>query len=84
MEHRTKKETGSDTATPINFELGGRPGAPTVAVLRNFVRNLAEARCARLLQQSRTRGLHAAIDRTMARAQADALIASFEARCENE
>ena len=70
------REIGPDTAKLTSYELGGRPEAQTVAVLRNLVTNLAEARSGDMVAAVACKRQRAAIDRTVARAEADALVSS--------
>ena len=43
MKYGNKRKIGLDRAKPISYEIGRRPEAPKVAVLRNLVMILDEA-----------------------------------------
>ena len=78
---KTKKygnriEVGPDTVNPISLELGGRLGPQTVSVLQSVTAKLAEARGGELNAAAALRKLRLVIERTLIRAEADALNAT--------
>ena len=40
--HENRNEVGPDTAKPVSFELGGKMGTHTIAVLQEMTTKLAE------------------------------------------
>ena len=68
---------GSDTVKPIHIELGGRPGPQTVSVLQGFTTKLAEARGGQIHAATALRNLRLVLERTVRRAEADALNATI-------
>ena len=67
-----RNEIGPDTVNPINFELGGRPGPQTISVLQGLTAKLAEGG----ELNSVLRRLRLTSERTLIRAEADALNAT--------
>ena len=80
-EKKTKKcgkrnEVGPDTVKPISLELGVRPGPQTISVLQSLTTKLAEARGGELNAATALRKMRPVIERTLIRAEEDALNAT--------
>ena len=71
-----KNEVGPDTAKPISIELGGRMGIQTNGILQGMTTKLAEARGGELNAAAALRKMKLAIERTLLRAEADAINAT--------
>ena len=71
-----KNEIGLDTVKPISIELGGRMGPKTNSVLQNLTTKLAEARGGELNAATAPRKMKLVVERTLIRAEADALNAT--------
>ena len=71
-----KHEIGPDTVKSISIELGGRAGTQTVNVLQNLTTKLAEARGGELNAATALRKMKLFVERTLIRAEADALNAT--------
>ena len=75
MKYGHEKEAGPDTVKPVSCELG-RPGTQTRGFLQQLVTNLADAGKGELNAAAQHERLRVAIESTMVRAEADALIAA--------
>ena len=71
-----KNEVGPDTVKPISIEIGWRMGPQTVNVLQNLTTKLPEARGGELNAATALRKLRLVVERTLIRAEADALDAT--------
>ena len=71
-----KNEIGPDTVKPISIEIGWRMGPQTVNVLQNLTTKLAEARGGELNAATALRKMKLVVERTLRRAEADALNAT--------
>ena len=71
-----KHEVGPYTVKPISIELDGRMGPQTVNVLQNLTTKLAEARGGELNAATALRKLKLVVERTLIRAEADAINAT--------
>ena len=71
-----RNEVGPDTVKPISLELGGRAGTQTTAVLQAMTRKLAEANGEELTVATVLWRLRLILERTLNRAEADALSAA--------
>ena len=71
-----KSEIGPCTVKPISIELGGRMGPQTISVLQNLTTKLAEARGGELNAATALRKMELVVERTLIRAEADALNAT--------
>ena len=69
-------EIGPDTVKPISFELGRRHGPQTTTVLQGLTAKLAEALGGELNAATALRKLRPTLERTLIRAEADALDAT--------
>ena len=78
---KTKKygnrmEVGPDTVKPISIELGGRMGTQTIAILQSMTSKLAEASGGEICADSALRKTKLLMERTLLRAEADAINAT--------
>ena len=78
---KTKKygnsnEVGPDSVKPISIELGGRPGTQAISVSQSLTTKLAEALGGELNAATALRKMRLVVDRTLIRAEADALNAA--------
>ena len=71
-----RNEIGPGTVKPTSFEMGGRPGLQTISVVRGLRTKLAEARGGELNAAAALRKLRPTLERTLIRAEADALHAT--------
>ena len=71
-----KNEISPGTVKPISIELGGRPGTQTISVLQSLTTKLAEARGGELNAGTALRTKRLVVERTLIRAEADALNAT--------
>ena len=71
-----KNEVGPDTVRPISLELGGRLCPQTLSVLQNLTTKVAEARGGELSAATALRKMRLVVERTLIRAEADALNAA--------
>ena len=74
--HENRNEVGPDTVKPISIELGGRPGTQTITVSQSMTTKLAEARGGELNAATALRKMRLVVERTLIRAEADALNAT--------
>ena len=87
-----KNEVGPDTEKPRSIEQGGRMGVQTNGILQGITTKLAEARGGELNAAAALRKLKLAIERTLLRAEADAINATnalandaaMRTRCDGE
>ena len=78
---KTKKygnsnEVGPDSVKPISIELGGRPGTQAISVSQSLTTKLAEALGGELNAATALRKMRLVVERTLIRAEADALNAA--------
>ena len=71
-----RNEVDPDMLKPISLELRGRPGPQTISVLQSLTTKLAEARGGELNAVTALRKMRVVIERTLIRAEADALNAT--------
>ena len=71
-----RNEVGPDTAKPISIELGGRMGTQTIGILKSLTTKLAEASGGEINAASALRRIKIAVERTLLRAEADAINAA--------
>ena len=71
-----RNEVGPDTAKPISIELGGRMGTQTIGILKGMTTKLAEASGGEINAASALRKMKLAVERTLLRAEADAINAA--------
>ena len=69
-------EVGPDTVKPISIELGGRMATQTIAILQSMISKLAEASGGEICAASALRKTKLLMERTLLRAEADAINAA--------